>query len=479
MVAQAPLPLPAWLMSAAHWAVFLCGVVAAYAPWTPALWLGAAAAVLLFVARFRSFDATIKGLICLAALLALISYYGGLLSSDLVAKTISGGLSLGAFCLSLQFLTPAIERSDLVEKVGRQLVRQPAGRRYYAISFGVNVTGILLSISVIPLFLTMMRLTLEESEPPLSDTATRTIRRRSASAIQRGFSMVPLWSPISVTIVVLAGLIPDLSWFDFLPFGLALSVALVWVGRQVDRLQNPATKSLPGFSTRFDPKPLFALFAILALVPTVAWLASDTLSAPRLLGLLLAFPIVGLMFFALQSILLRSVAATPKPAPRNPSASTGFFTSLHDQFTKVGREFSVFVLIGLISALAVPVFRTLPIAETLSALPIPPVAVLFACVVLGLIISVFGVSPLITAVLLVDLFVQPGPLSLPSSMLILAATFLVGHSWLVSPAGYGTMTTARYLNVPTRQILVNWNLPYVLCAVLVFGLLLAAISFIQ
>lgn len=449
--------------------MFLCGVVAAHTGAPLALAVGAAAALILIATRLVALDRTVISTLLMAVALLGAAQALDLLTPALIGRALVSGLSLGAFLLSLHFLAPAVERSDLVERVGRFFVRQPPGRRYYAISVGVNMMGLLLSISVIPLFLTMVRRTLDESPTPIPDTALRTIRRRSAAAIQRGISMVPLWSPVSIIIVVLSGMIPDFVWLDYLPLGIALSVTLILVGRRVDRFQNPGVAGLSGFAARFEPAPLAALLTIMALVPAIAWAASQALSGPRLLGLLLAFPVVGLLFYALQSAVLGR-------SPLARSERAGFAAILHQRYRVSLREVSVFVSVGVVSILAVPIFRHMQVADLIAALPIAAELALFVCVIVSLALSVLGISPLITATLMVDMFIQPNALDVHRALLILSAAFLVGHSWLVSPVSFGTMSVSRDLSVPTREILIRWNLPYVICAIAVFGLMVTGFA---
>ncbi|MCV6587315.1 MAG: hypothetical protein OIF47_17445 [Marinibacterium sp.] len=460
------------VMTAAFWTVFLCGVAVSWGGWPWALALGGAAALVVLASRLRNPDASLRGLMVMAIGCVVLAQGLGVLSPKLMVQAVTSGLSLGAFMLSLQVLSPAVDRSDLVERVGRVFVRQPPGRRYYAISVGVNLMGLLLSISVIPLFLTMVRRTLDDSAVPLSPQARQTIRRRSASAIQRGVSMVPLWSPVSLVIVVLSGMFPDMAWHDYLPFGAGLSVTLVLIGRWVDRIQNPGTVGLAGFSTRPEPKPLLALLAIMALVPAIAWAVGEILQGPRLLGLLLAFPVVGVVFFAAQSLSIGR-------SPLSPGEVSGFLRALSARFQASTRELSVFLIIGFVSTLAVPIFRQLHLGDVLVALPVAPELVLFGCVIAALGLSVLGISPLITATLIVDLFIQPQTAQVHHALLILSAAFLVGHSWLVSPVSYGAMSVSRDLGVPVREILIRWNLPYVICALAVYGVMTASFAWLS
>jgi hypothetical protein len=434
-----------------------------------ALWIGAAAGLVLLAHQLGQRDLNLTALSCFAIFLALVAQRLGLLTPDLVVRAGIGGVSFAGFLLSLQFLFPAVERSDLVERVGQIFVRQPPGRRYYALSVGVNFLGLLLSLSAIPLFLTMVRRTLDENPTPIPERANHITRRRSASAIQRGLSMVPLWSPVSLVIVVLSSTIPDIVWIEYFPYGVALSVGLVLVGRWLDRLQNPGVAGLSEFSTRLTPGPLLALLCIMAMVPAIAWIASAALQGPRLLGLLLAFPIVGTLFHALQSIRLGR-------SPVAHRAVSNFASTLHQRFRQNQREVAVFLLIGILSALVIPIVRHLHLVDYLSALPAPPELILFACMILALGLSFVGISPLISSTLIVDMFIGNSELEIHRTLLILSAAFLVGQSWLVSPVSFGTMNLSRELGIPVREILTRWNLPYVACTVTIFGALLAVVG---
>src|SRR5690606_39671365 len=64
---------------------------------------------------------------------------------------------------------------------------------------------------------------------------------RSMIVTLRGFALVPLLAPTSVTIAMLTREMPDISWSGMLPYGLAASLILLLVGW---RRENPALVAL-------------------------------------------------------------------------------------------------------------------------------------------------------------------------------------------------------------------------------------------
>jgi len=462
-------------VSISLWGILVCALVTVRGAPDLVLYFGVTFSLIVLFANFDSLPASAKRLLALTLLLALFTATQGLLSTKVLHSSVISGLSLGGFLLSLQFLAPAIERSTLVETVGRIFIRQPPGRRYYGISAGVNMLGMLLSISVIPVFLTMVRRTLEEAQREIDAHVTRQVQnvitKRSAAATMRGLSMVPLWSPVSVVVVIISTRIPDMDWIDYLPLGALVAVLLVFVGRLVDWFQYKSVTPLQGFRTPVEIAPLVLLFLILASVPAITWAVTALHGGSRLLGLLLAFPIVGTAFFSMQSFVLGR-------HPLEIRELRSFFGALNHKFNSSLREVIVFVLVGVCAGLVVPLLGILNLEMYLASLPIPPEFVLFLCVLTSLSLAMIGISPLITATLVMEVFAHSDGLAVHRSLLIISATLTVGLSWLASPVGFGTMTVSRELKTPVREILIAWNLPYVLGALGLFGAISAAYSYL-
>src|SRR4051812_12085845 len=123
---------------------------------------------------------------------------------------------LPAFLAVLSLLRAAASLSPAVAAAGRHLVNQPPSRRYIALVIGGNLFGVLLNIGGLVLLLDMIKQanTLEAAGGDAAVVAWR--ERRMTVAALRGFSAIPLWSPLGIALNLILAIV-GITWTDVRP----------------------------------------------------------------------------------------------------------------------------------------------------------------------------------------------------------------------------------------------------------------------
>lgn len=265
----------------------------------------------------------------------------------------------------------------------------------------------------------------------------------------RGFALVPLIAPTSVTVAILSRELPGLSWSALLPFGVLCALVLMALGwpAETSRLAMLRRAGEPEAPSQTKPEPMTALLlTCLAGVCMIAALASFTwLSATQAAIILIP---IGVVVFLARQIPASSVG-------REVTETLGAMRNEIFAFATSG------ILGGLIAAL-VPVGALAPL---FSSAPFGPF-LLGVLMMVGIIaLSMAGVAPIITlnlcAGLLVPLAEQGLPIMQP------AVALLAGFSlaMLLSPYGPSVLMLARYGNISPWNVGFRWNGRFVLLAV--------------
>lgn len=160
--------------------------------------IAAGIALAVFLAlSWRQFTVATWITVSLCAVLLALALLRGI---DL--HTLSRGLERMAFLATLLALLGALRvvASDAPEvlRAGRYLTTCPPGRRYLAMNFGGHVFGVLINLGGIAILLEMTRRSLEETRGHLPAHLREWRLRRMTTAVLRGFSLAPLWSPIGL-----------------------------------------------------------------------------------------------------------------------------------------------------------------------------------------------------------------------------------------------------------------------------------------
>ncbi len=388
--------------------------------------------------------------------------------------TLSRGLERMAFLAALLALLGALRvvasEAPEVVRAGRYLTAQPPSRRYLAMSLGGHVFGLLINLGGMAILLDMTRRSLDETSGHLPP-ALRTWRlRRMTTAVLRGFSLVPLWSPLGLGLNALLLAMPGLAYGDVAPAGLAAAGMFLCWGWFLDWVRAPRIPPSHRRRSVPDPADRGGLALLIVHVGSLGGLVL-ALHALSALGfqqaLLIAVPAYSLIWAALIG---RRAAGGSAAAIRR--AITGTVR----RFPAAAAEIGVFASAGLLSVLAV---ELIPI-ERVQALVAGYVGAPWQMVVL-LNLSLFalatvGVNPIITAAVIGGLVAEldaPG-LSDAAAALCLAGTWgcVMGFTPL--------MTTVVYAGALVRQppmvVGFGWNGLYCLSSLVLWTVGMALVA---
>lgn len=379
----------------------------------------------------------------------------------LLARAGTAAAAIIGLFTALGFLREAAESSVLVQECGQLLVRQPPGRRYLALTMGSHVISLVLNFGVLPLLGTMVVKgnTLDAAG---GDTRIVAIRaQRMLSAMLRGFAVMTVWSPLSVSFAVTVAVVPGLQWQTLLPVQILLSAVLLLLGLVLDRRAFPplAQPLAPAAVGPQDWRPAWRMAALVAAVVAGSVLVAE-LSAVRLVnGAMMVVPPSGLIWLWVQQRRVRAVLAglwrkllVSLPGFRDEVAMLG------------GAMFVGTIATGFVSAER--------IGAVVDGLGLPPLllVILLAWAVMAL--AQIGVSQIVTTTLLGGALIHVVP------PLVLASALM--GAWALSacstPVGAAVLTVARIGQVPVRVVAHDWNRPYVLTGAMVLAAWLAALD---
>lgn len=163
---------------------------------------------------------------------AVLTVAFGLALFCILTGTASPGPALGgagfffALLVILQILGRAATRSPDVVAGAEIIVSRPPGLRYLFLTFGAHLFGLFLNIGSVILMISML-------SGRLKQESEETVRSLTL-AVLRGFSGTPMWSPLSLSVLVLLSLIEGVSYWHLAPVGMLAATFYMLAGYRLD-----------------------------------------------------------------------------------------------------------------------------------------------------------------------------------------------------------------------------------------------------
>lgn len=368
---------------------------------------------------------------------------------------------LPAFLAVLSLLRAAASLSPAVAAAGRHLVAQPPSRRYLALVIGGNLFGMLLNLGGLVLLLDMIKRanTLEAAGGDPTVLAWR--ERRMSVAALRGFSAIPLWSPLGIALNLILAIL-GLGWTDVAPAGLLAAIGFALLGWAFDLLTAP--KGLRAQPAPREERGGRALVQVaghvtaLFLVTLAGELAFDAAFQTVLMFVVPLYAAGWVLAQTISSGTRRPVAGSAVQLYRRGVAQFPFFANETAAFAAAG-------FLGTVLAVIVP---REPVQAALAAVSAPPgmVAAALALMVFGL--AFLGLNPMISVSILAGTVSAVGVPGLSPQLLALA----LGGAWACT-VGFGPwqpsmIMTAGLLGRTPWEIGLVWNGPYAATAILLW-----------
>lgn len=450
------------LATAALLAVIAASIVRAVAQSATAGIIAAAALALYLLLEGARSNGKGRVMVVLGALAAIVTLAVNPEATPLLLKAGTEAAAIIGLFTSLGFLREAAETSGLVQRCGELMVRQPPGRRYTVLTLGAHVISLVLNFGVLSLLGVMITKgnTLEAAG---GDARIKAIRsRRMLSAILRGFALMTVWSPLSVSFAVVQTVVHGIAWQVLLPLQGLLAAMLLVLGGWLDRREFPPT------SRRFEPQeagawtPLVHLCLLILVVVAAAIGIAHLLDVRIVIGAMVVMPLAAWIWLAVQR--RNPLTAAAHLGRRVLETMPGF----RNEVAMLGGA----MFLGIVAAAYIPPAET---ARLLAALGLPPAALVVVLALGVMILAQVGVSQIISVTLIGGALADLAALGLPP---LAVASGLMG-AWALSacstPVGAAVLTVARIGQVPVIQVARQWNGRFVLAGALLLSLWLVLI----
>lgn len=352
------------------------------------------------------------------------------------------GAAYAAFFLALGALRLAAQRSTVIRRCGAQLLGQPPGRRYLAMTAGGHLFSIILSYGAIDLLGAM-----------LVDAHARA-RGRMMLAAYRGFGTMNCWSPLNIMTAVVSAAVPGANLWPLLPAGFAVAMLMlgigVWLDRRLPMVEETTRPSRERWTIHF------AVVGLVALVSALAWAVGHYFSVGLSTGVTAAVPAVALVWAAVQT--------RGKIWPR--------LVEFHAAAPGFRGEAGVLAAGGF---LGVALGAALPIGGLGPWLAVlPPVVVPLLVPLILLATGLVGLNPIAIVAVIGAALPDPAALGVAPSVLAFACMLGWGVGVGMTPMSASAIATARWSDSDPVTVTTVWNRDFTMLALVLASLAIVA-----
>ena len=376
------------------------------------------------------------------------------------------GAFFAAFILLMTLLREAAVTSPAVLEVGHFLTSQQPGRRFVATYLGGHISGVLLNFGAISLLAPLVQRGVR-AEPVVTDEDKRraTIReQRQLSALIRGFAVVIIWAPTTLTQAIIHQSLPGLHSGRVMAMGLAITLVFLVVGWVEDRLRwGRPRRRAPGLRTVPFPVKAARDLGFVALCLIVGAYGSRALldiTIAQALMLMAPLMLTGWVFaqYAVDGV-GQGIFAVRR---RLGEIATG-------PLPRMTRDAYLLGVAGFIGAAAARLAPVDMIIAHLALESVPPWLFLSALPVIIMLSGNIAMSPIMVVVFLSAII--SGLPVLPAAPDLIAVSLGVGWalSMTASPNATGPIILAGITGLPTTTLTWRWNGIYSLAALTVLG----------
>lgn len=378
----------------------------------------------------------------------------------------TGGLGrmtfLAAFLVALGLLSRAASRAPDIRKAAAVVANRPRGARYLFVTLGTHIFAIFLNFGAASLMATLLAQTREtlEKQNAVEDLTL---------SMLRGFGAMPMWSPLALSTIITLSILPEVDYFQILPYGLVAAALYLGAGYLASRGTRTAPApdaDQPTISRAMPPMPdqiillrVVARVALLVAVAFVLHVAAD-LSMPA--SVLLAVLGFSLAWWAIQ------LAAQLAPGLHRELSATA--ASGVNEIVIV----SCAGFLGEVIAWFVSSFD--------GALPAPPdalVPALIALVPLGMVLGGhMALNPIVSASILLGVL---HPLVPEPALVWLALAAIIGWGLTAAstPFTANVLISTRIMQLEPAPLLRRGNLKLTVLSLAALGIFLATCTVVS
>ncbi len=370
---------------------------------------------------------------------------------------------LAAFMVLIGILREPASTSIAVDSLGRYLTRQPPSRRYGAIAIGSAVMAALANVGALALLAPLIQAGVNAArEAGDTPDVTAIKERRQYAATLRGFAIVVMFSPTTVTQALLASLFPSAAHASVMLFGFVLAMTWLTIGWAEDRLEGRVirrglsrTGALP---QRRPPLPLPGRSVRDLALVVVALIGAAGVLAPMLHievvpALMMTAPVLTLVWIATQNAHLpvRERAAVV-------GARMGRIVTR--SIPRSAPEAVTLAAAGFIGTMLGALMPTDALAWTLGLGLLGKVFIIAAIPALIILAAQIALTPIVVAVCLAASYKALG--ALPISPLAMILSLSVGWAMSLTASQFtaAPLILSRLTGIPTLRLSWGWNWIY-------------------
>lgn len=382
-----------------------------------------------------------------------------------LAEAIDRAAFFSLFLTSLAVLRESASTSRLVRQCGEVLVDQPPGRRYLLMSFGAQLFGVMLNVGSLNVLGNMVQRGVKPGRTEEQQRIAGIRLKRMLTATLRGFSSALIWTPTSVTMLLVLSGIPELTWEEYAPMGLVWSTLFILLGAVLDRFSYPRRNL--GYGKGGSLTRLIPLVALVALFPIIAFVVSRGTGFDLFAALLICAPFIGTTWIGLQY------------------RRAGFWTacrllgrrivrSFPSTFTGQRNEVTLFASSGFIGVVLIPLIDPEHVSQWLKMLHIGEAGLMVLVSLLILVFSFVGISAIVTVTVLLGVIQNMPEIAIPA----MVQASVIAITWALfagaSPFTASLRFISRYAGTSPLRFGIIWNGAF---TVLVLSVMYAALFF--
>lgn len=273
---------------------------------------------------------------------------------------------------------------------------------------------------------------------PLTDEQRRDGLRSVMVTTLRGFALVPLLAPTSVTIAIISREMPEQSWSTMVPYGAVAALMMIVVGWRRETRGLLALRDNIGDSSKADGMPQLLIGSLLGL-GAIGLLASLTdLSASQAAMVLVPAGVISYLLWRERK---------PKQV----------LQEVTDNMVSMHNEMFIFGCAALLGGVLGAVAPLDQIAAWLALEPKYNVLLAIGSLFSTIILAVLGLAPIVSLSLTAGLLAQLSLLGVP--IMTPAVGLMCGFSlaMIFSPFGPSTLILSRYSGESPFRVAFGWN----------------------
>lgn len=388
----------------------------------------------------------------------------------ILAVGLERSLFTATFFIALLSISSVAGGSATLLESGLFIAKQPAGRRYLALTIGGHLFGLIMhygSISLLGALVTQSN----KGEPPARANDTR----RMLLAIQRGFISTLPWTPLSFPIVITITLVPGANWAEAVFFCVCSSLILCGAGWALDSLSkgdkdNPTAAiahrkiNWPDWATYL--LPLFQLLgAVFIVVSAMSYAAGLRIPA----SVMISAPVISVIWYLIQSRSTRASENLPPLGRRLTMFSMR-------EVPQSGGELTLLIMAPFIGAIGAEMLKTVMVGYNMHIDRLSPSALLLLVFWLMPIMGQLGMHPLLSVSILAALIPDPARMGVDPAALVTAITSGWALSGATSPFTASVLLVAKLGNAKPFQVGLGWNGLFTLIAGTSISILLLVLA---